>query len=211
MKLFLICAIVIIVSSVVCAQPAKKVAPFGVFTMTGLSAGIDRDLSSPVNNQVTEFRHGYVATGFYKFFKIRNDSLAGYFRYLKVDLAYLAFKSGTFDIGNANLARIGSASVDLSVQLPVSYKMASEIEGYTALGAFLSYRYGRTVTPLQSTPLMSTGSAFRPGFLVEFGFKTLSGSAIGTRTMVELTSNDYPITSTGIFFAFVPTTKTRIK
>lgn len=211
LRLFFSCVIIIFASFPACGQTIKRELPFGVFTMAGNSAGLDRNINSPVNNQITEFRHGYVATGFYKFIKLKNDSLQGYIRYLKVDLAYFAFRSGTFDIGNGNLARLGSGSTDLSVILPLSFKVTSEIEGYVAFGAFLSYRYLRTVTPTQTAPSVSTGSAFRPGYVVEFGFKTLSGSAIGTRLMVELSSNDYPLTSAGIFFAFLPTTKTRIE
>ncbi|MEQ8303755.1 MAG: hypothetical protein RIB47_10215 [Cyclobacteriaceae bacterium] len=156
-------------------HPEAVEAPFGIFTMAGVSAGIDRNLNSPVNNQVTEFRHGYVSTGFYKFIKIKKDSVHGYFRYLKVDLAFFAFKSGTFDIGNGDLARLGAASADISIQLPLSFKVASEIEGYVAFGTFLSYRYERTVTPLQTIPSVNTGPALRPGFVIEFGFKTLNG------------------------------------
>ncbi len=211
MRLFFSYVIFILACSSACGQATKRELPFGIFTMAGNSAGRDRNINSLVNNQVEEFRHGYVATGFYKFIKLKNDSIQGYIRYLKVDLAYFAFRSGTFDIGNGNLARLGSGTTDLSVILPLSFKVTSEIEGYIAAGPYLSYRYERIVTPTQTASAIGRGTAFRLGYAVEFGFKTLSGSAIGTRLMVELNNNDYPLSSAGIFFAFLPTSKTRIK
>lgn len=211
--LFFSCTIAVFISFSACGQFQGKTRgfPFGVFTMSGTSAGRDRNLNSPVNNQVTEFRHGYVSTGIYRFFKIRNDSSPGYIRYIKVDFAYFAYRSGTFDVGNGNLVRLGSGSADLSMILPVSFKVTSELEGYIAFGPFLNYRFQRNITPAQTLPAVSTGTAFRMGYVVEFGFKTISGSAFGTRLMVEFNSYDYPYTSAGIFFAFFPTTKTRIK
>ncbi len=189
----------------------KKVAPFGVFMMAGNSAGRNLDINSPVTNRLDEARYGYVSTGFYKFIKIKNDTLPGFIRYLKVDLAYFAFRSGAFDIGNGNLARLGAGSADLSASLPISFKVTSEIEGYCSFGGFLSYRYESTITPIQPVSGLDFGSKLRSGVVSEFGFKTLSGSVIGTRLMVELNYNKFPLTSAGIFFGFVPTLVTRIK
>lgn len=189
----------------------KKVAPFGVFTMAGNSASRNPDINSPVNNRLEESRYGFVSTGFYKFVKIKNDSLRGYIRYLKIDFAYFAFRSGAFDIGNGNLVRLGAASSDLSVSIPLSFKVTSEIEGYFSLGGFLSYRYENTITPIQPISDLNFGSKFRPGVVTEFGFKTLSGSVIGTRLMIELNNNKFPLTSAGIFFGLLPTLETKIK
>lgn len=193
------------------SDKGKKLAPFGVFTMAGNSAGRNLNINAPVNNRLDESRYGFVSTGFYKFVKIKNDTLRGYIRYLKIDLAYFAFRSGAFDIGNGNLARLGAASSDLSVSIPLSFKVTSEIEGYFSFGGFISYRYENTITPIQSMTSLNFGSKFRPGVVTEFGFKTLSGSVIGTRLMLELNNNKFPLTSAGIFFGLLPTLETKIK
>jgi hypothetical protein len=180
-------------------------------TINGSSAGRNPDVGAPVNNQLAALTYGYLSTGVYKFVKIKNDTLPGYIRYLKIDFAYFAYRSGAFDIGNGNLARLNAASQDLSVSLPISFKVASEVEGYFSFGGFISYRYRNSITPTQPTTSFDFGNKFRTGFVVESGFKTPNGSVIGVRNMVEFMGNKFPVTSSGLFFGIVVTSNTKIK
>ncbi len=189
-------------SQVFCyAQSKSERIQLGIFTMAGNSLGIN-NASSPINNQVVTYRDGFVGTGLYVFIKLKKDSTASVLRYMKVDLGF-ASRSGAFDVGSGNIVRSTSNSFDLTVLLPVSYKVTAEFDGYAAFGAVISYQFNRTINPVQSLPNFSTENAFKPGYAVELGFRSNSGSAFGYRTMAQF--NDYPYRVGAIFFAFCPT------
>ena len=168
--------------------------------MTGHSRGVAVP-SSSVNNQVDDYINGFVQPGLYAFVKLKPDSSLSPFKYLKVDLG-VASRTGTFDLGNSNLARITSSSVDLAILLPFSFPVAKDIEAYVALGCILSYQYKRGVIATQPANV-NLDNAFNVGFGTDIGFKFKSGSAIGYRVMTQF--NDYPCRVGAIFFAFCPT------
>ena len=95
------------------AQSGSSKIQLGVFFMSGNSLGINPS-SSPINNQVNDYRNGFVQAGLYTFIKFKPDSASSVFKYLRVDLG-LASRTGTFDVGSGNLARLTSSSVDLVV------------------------------------------------------------------------------------------------
>ena len=151
------------------AQSRSSKIQLGVFFMSGNSLGINPS-SSPINNQVNDYRNGFVQFGLYTFIKFKPDSASSVFKYLRVDLG-LANRTGTFDVGNGNLARLNSPSADLVIMVPIRFKVLDGIDAYAGFGSVMSYRFRRIITPAQSLPNVSTGEAFKLGFATELGFK----------------------------------------
>lgn len=169
----------------------------GAFYSTGNSRGIDN--SPSITNAVEDYRNGFVQVGIYGVINYRSDSAQSYFKHIRTDLG-VASRTGTFDLGNANLARITTNSIDLTVLLPMSFKTSKEIEGYAGVGLVISYQYQRTVVATQVPPSIDMNS-INPGVSFELGFKW-AGSFIGYRTMLQF--GDYPCRVGTLSLGFCP-------
>lgn len=169
----------------------------GVFYSTGNSSG--RDNSPSLTNAIEDYRNGFVQFGIYGVINYRPDSTQSFFRYIRTDLGVTS-RTGTFDLGNANLARITTNSIDLTALLPMSFMTSKEIEGYAAVGLVISYQYKRTVIATQIAPPVDMNS-INPGVAFELGFKW-GGSFIGYRTMLQF--NDYPCRVGTLTLGFCP-------
>lgn len=170
----------------------------GILYMTGNSRGIDN--SSAISNAVEDFNNGFVQPGVYAIINYRPDSSNSYFKLIRADLG-VASRTGTFDLGSANLARITTNSIDLTVLLPISFATSPEIEGFAAIGPVLSYQLKRNIiaTSIPTTPVeMKT---LNPGFALELGFRW-RGSFISYRTMTQF--GDYACRVGAITFGFCP-------
>ncbi len=172
----------------------------GVYLMSGNSAAIIPQNSS-LNNQIDDQRRGFVASGFYYFFQLRDDSTyntAGFFRFMRIDFG-ITNRSGVFELNAGSFAKINSAGLDLTVLLPLSFKAASEIDAYMAAGPVFSYRYDWAIAPSQPLPEVSN---FKTAVALEFGFRLKSGSAIGYRTMTDF--GDFSFKVGSFFLGFSP-------
>jgi hypothetical protein len=169
--------------------------------MTGNSAGIISSQSS-LNNQIDDLRRGFVGTGFYCFFQLRNDSVyntAGFLRFMKVDFG-LSNRSGIFEMTNGTAAKINAQGFDVATLVPLSFRAAQEIDAYVAAGPLLSYRYNWFVTPAQ---VFTEENKLTFGYAIEMGFRLRSGSAIGYRAMGDL-GGDFRYRVGAIYFGFSP-------
>jgi hypothetical protein len=172
---------------------------YGVFIRAGGHSAANNGPASPLNNQITEFVNGFVETGVFGYFPIRRDTLDKPFRYLRIDLG-LASRTGTFDLWNGGVARMTSASVDLTPMLPIRSPVLKGIDAYLALGPVFSYRLRRNIISDQlPPPEATTGSGFKMGIAFELGFR-IGYSFIGYHLMTEF--NDYPCRASAVTFGF---------
>ncbi|MBY0434497.1 MAG: hypothetical protein K2U26_10340 [Cyclobacteriaceae bacterium] len=189
-----------LLSRLTCAQSGYGRKQLGVYFMSGNSLAIIPKYSS-LNNAIDDQRRGFVGTGFYYFFQLRDDSTyntTGLLRFMRVDFG-LSNRAGVFELNPGNYALLNSAGLDLTCLLPLSFKAAKEIDAYVAVGPVFSQRYNWSITPTQSLPEVPN---FKTGFALEMGFRLKSGSAIGYRTMTDL--GDFSFRVGSIFFGFSP-------
>lgn len=179
----------------------------GVYYTTGNSIG-QNPSNSAINNLPVDLRQGSVGFGLYTYFQLRDDSTygtAGFFRFLRVDLG-IASRAGLFELNSGNIAKITTASLDLGIMFPFSFKAADEIYAYTSAGPVMSYQYGKNITPNQGLPDLDS---FKAGLAFELGFRMKSGSVIGYRTSVQF--GDFSFRTGCLFFGFSPQNAARRK
>ena len=184
------------------AQSEYGKGQLGAYLMTGNSASIVPKNSS-LNNQIEDQRRGFVGSGFYYFFQLRDDSrynTAGFLRFMRVDLG-ISNRAGIVEIKPADYAKLNAAGLDLTILLPLSFKAANEIDAYAAVGPVFSYRYNWAITPAQPLPNVE---GLKTGFVVEMGFRLKSGSAIGYRTMTDFGGGFSSFRVGCLFFGFSP-------
>jgi hypothetical protein len=182
------------------AQGAYEKWQPGGYIMSGQCVGIIPS-NSTLNNQIMDLRRGFLSAGLYSFIKLRGGNANALFlKYIRVDLG-LSNRSGVFELDNGTYSTINSAGLDMLALLPLSFRAAEEIDIYIAAGPYISYRYNRALTPVQPLPQIDNWDG---GMAIELGFRLLSGSAIGYRTMVDFRDSfTYRVGS--IFFGFSPT------
>ncbi len=175
----------------------------GIFIRPGVSYGISPS-NSQVNQQVQTYTYYSIGTGFYSFIPLsKSDSARRILKHIKIEYATLSIRSGAFDLGNGNIARITGQSTDISAVLPVGFSIAHEVQAYSAIGFNAGYTFKTMITPSSASPGTELGSSFKAGLVAELGFKFGQGSLVGLRSLYEF-SGKYPYEETSFMIAFSP-------
>jgi hypothetical protein len=196
------------------AHAQARRAPVGVSMRFGSSYGISNSDNSIFAQRPEDYRYASGGMGLYSFVRIlKADTLEDYvppFRYIKVDLVFLAVKTGAFDLGNGTPTRLLTLYRELSVALPFTFKVSPGANGYVSVGLNVGYAVRSVATPDQVPAGVVLGSSFKPGILMEAGFMIAQGSCVGLRVAREF-SGDFPYNETGFFFGFCAATQKKRK
>lgn len=185
----------------------NRIAPIGIFIRTGTSMGINSAESSMFSQTAHQYRYLTAGFGIYSFIRISKgdttNSLKNLIQYLKVDLTLFSVKEGAFDLGTGQPISLATVYREVSLSLPLTYRVAPTVNGYVAFGFNGGFRSMRIPRPDQVPADLNLGSSFKGGISLEAGFMLPYGSCLCIRSAREF-SGDYPYNETTIYFGFCP-------
>lgn len=162
-------------------QLIKQIQP-GVYTSLGYSKG-RAGLSETARGQVSSLQQRFMSAGVYFNFIVRDNSPSklDILRYVKIDIG-TTLRSGIFEPVIGNVYKIEAGGFDLSMALPVAFKISNKIDAYTSAGPIATYLWYRDVTPAHDLPAIDQ---LKIGLGLETGIWIRKRICIGYRATTQ--------------------------